>query len=151
MSKMSTNIDDLPGPSSYSDSPGQERERDIQTIQVDRLNEIANFNHDGHGQGNLKHPGMLDGTYLNTNNISHKIKKKEIPIESEFNITDEFNITNILLLGIIYVSTLPISDEYTRKLLKLLPFDLVYSNSVTINIIKCILLLILFIIIQKFI
>ena len=160
--KYSTNIDDLPGPSfyeaplNYSQNQNNRECNSIQSVQVDRLQDIADMTK---GKGNLTHPGMPE--YFNSPehpNISHKIKKKEKFINDDKTkendtlnfITNEFNTSNVLLFTIIYLSTLPISDEYTRKLLKLLPFDLIYSNSTTINIIKCFLLLIVFILIHKF-
>jgi len=55
---------------------------------------------------------------------------------------------NILLLAILYIACLRQSDEYTRKFLLNVPFNLA-NNSMASTIIKCIILLIIYLIIKQ--
>lgn len=129
---MSTEISDLPGPIP----------EDMEETEDEWIN--------GHNQ-------QTEQELSYDNVLSHDIKKKytqenftETRNNFEFsqNFTKEFTKENLLILIIVYIATLPQADEYTRKFLVMLPFNLIRSPIMT-TIIKCLLLVSIFIIIKN--
>jgi len=146
----STNIDDLPGP---EEQPGNyEQQFDDRTSQIANMNNNVNVNLNRNVEGTLPR-------VMNSGGITANIhKKKERSIDNSKNINDSYYdiavsyITkeNILLLAILYLTCLRQSDEYTRRLLINLPFNLAH-NVFASNIIKCLILLIIYLIVKEYI
>ena len=137
--KMSTNIDDLPGP---------EEVQNERSFVDDRTNQMANMSNNvnvnlNRNDGRIQNPNI-------TADIHKKSKDKfEKPSESYYDlIMSSINKENILLLLIIYIATVRQSDEYTRKFLLNIPFNLA-NNSFASTLIKCIALVILYLIIKQ--
>jgi hypothetical protein len=147
---MSTNISDLPGsgPEDLYDEVSHE-----QVEQYHYKNAMDERNVDINGYDKSE-------PVYQTSNISSRIKKtthedftveNEVDDKSVFNIfTKEFTKENLLMLIIIYIATLPQADEYTRKFLVMLPFNLIRSP-IVVTVIKCLLLVIFLIIIKNYI
>lgn len=148
---MSTNISDLPGPINDEDEYENENEyenNDNETMieQVEQVEQVVDKkeNFENYKLNNIQN---ISGKIMKKKNL----KKKEMFTDLNTNfITNEFNQNNALILVIIYLSTLPLSNEYTYKLLKALSMNY-FSSSTTINIIKCILLLLVYLIVKIFI
>ena len=132
--RMSTNIDDLPGP--------EEVQND------DRTNQMANMNNNVNVNLN-RNDGLVNNSNI-TVDIHKKPKEKfEKSHESYYDlILSSINKENILLLLILYIATLRQSDEYTRKFLLNIPFNLA-NNSFVSTLIKCIALVILYLLIKQ--
>lgn len=139
----STNIDDLPGP---------EETQSYENNYVDnRTNEMANMNNNVNVNlnRNLDVPRLVSPNV--TGNIHKKLKEKSNNDDSYYNMIMS-NVTkeNILLLVVLYIACLRQSDEYTRKFLLNVPFNLA-NNSMASTIIKCIILLIIYLIVKQYI
>lgn len=134
----STNIDDLPGleetPVDYIDD---------RTSQMANMNNNVNVNLNRHTDV----PRVIKSNV--TANINKKLKQEVLNHESYYDMVMSFvNKDNILLLVILYIACLRQSDEYTRKFLLNIPFNLA-NNSIASTIIKCIVLLIIYLIIKE--
>ena len=114
---MSSMIDDLPGPQPELDPEPQQSQQQL-------LQETEMFTQ----------PTM-------------EIKKKPPVTSPVINIRNEFNTFNVLLIVILYIATMPESNDLIRKLLS--NFSKVGYSHMVVTIIKCILLVIVFIIIKK--
>ena len=140
---MSSMIDDLPGP---QESP-QEFISQQQETQAETQAEM--------------HPKYINNDHINNNNerpvkeiietfdqspIKLEIKKKSSGILDD--IKNEFNSNNLLILIILYISTMPESNEIIRKILSSFS-NSAYSHMV-VTILKCILLLLILILVRKF-
>ena len=69
-------------------------------------------------------------------NVSGVVKKKSKKIKEHFTtdmITNEFNQNNLLVFIVIYLATIPLTDEYTRKLLSMLNIYVNTSSSIFIK------------------
>ena len=145
---MSTNISDLPGSSPEESYDEVSHEQVEQYHYKNAINE-----HEINGYDKSE-------PVYQTSNISSHIKKntrEDFTVEnveddkSVFNIfTKEFTKENLLMLIIIYIATLPQADEYTRKFLVMLPFNLIRSP-IIVTVSKCLLLVIFLIIIKNYI
>lgn len=145
--RMSTEIDDLPGPDETQNYE-QPTFVDERTNQMANMSNNVNVNLNRHVEGSL--PRVMNGGI--TANIHRKPKEKfEKEEESYYDIVMSY-ITkeNILLLIILYIACLRQSDEYTRKFLLNVPFNLA-NNSMASTIIKCIILLIIYLIVKQYI
>lgn len=141
---MSTDISDLPGPT-------YEEEEVEQEVEYERGNH-------GYGSPNFTQQAKVNSHGIpqveKYDNVSATIKKKHRKVQEHFStdlITQEFNTSNLLVLAVIYLATLPQADEYTRKFLAMLPFNLLSSGSTIINIVKCVLLVVLYIVFRDYI
>lgn len=133
----STNIDDLPGleetPVDYID---------------DRTSQMANMNNNVNVNLN-RHTDVPRVIKSNVTANIKKLKQEVLNHESYYDMVMSFvNKDNILLLVILYIACLRQSDEYTRKFLLNIPFNLA-NNSIASTIIKCIVLLIIYLIIKE--
>lgn len=145
--RMSTDIDDLPG---LEEEQSYERPSfvDDRTNQMANMNNNVNVNLNRHVEGSL--PRVMNG---NVTASIHKKPKEKFEKQSEddsyYNLVMSY-ITkeNMLLLAILYIACLRQSDEYTRKFLLNVPFNLA-NNSMASTIIKCIILLIIYLIVKQ--
>lgn len=65
-------------------------------------------------------------------------------------LTKEVTEENLLILAILILATTKQADEYTRRLLSMFSFSM-YTSNFTMSVIKCILLLLLFIIFKNYV
>jgi len=145
--RMSTDIEDLPG---LEEEQSYERPTfvDDRTNQMANMNNNVNVNLNRHVEGSL--PRVMNGNV--TASIHKKPKEKfekQSKDDSYYNLVMSY-ITkeNMLLLAILYIACLRQSDEYTRKFLLNVPFNLA-NNSMASTIIKCIILLIIYLIVKQ--
>lgn len=130
---MSSMIEDLPGP--QEEEISQEFHQQTQNHQ--------------HIQPQMEENIENTTTEMFTQPITSTIKKKTDNSDSIITqIKSEVNTYNILLVIILYISCMPESNDLIRRLL--LNFTSVGYSHTIITIIKCVLLVILFIIIKKF-
>ena len=138
---MSTNINDLPGPEEVQND-------EVPSFVDDRTNQMANMNN------NVNVNLNRNDSRLQNSNITADIHKKPKDKFEKSNgsyydlILSSINKENILLLIILYIATLRQSDEYTRKILLNIPFNLA-NHSFASTLIKCIALVILYLIIKQ--
>jgi hypothetical protein len=125
---MSTLISDLPGP------------------QEEYAEEYDEYTNENEPQNEYTNEVVSPETFENENEFKGKIiKKKTI----DFDFKDELNMENVLLLCILFIATMPQLNETIRKVLGMFVGS-GYSHGF-VTIIKCILLVILFILVKKFV
>jgi hypothetical protein len=140
---MSTLISDLPGPqeeyveeqdsyqNEYRDNQYQNEYRTNQYHNEYRTEECEEFGND---------------SFENENDFKAKIIKKHT-IDIDFK--DELNLENLLLFCMLFIVTLPQFNETIRKVLGIF-IGSGYSHGF-ITVIKCILMVVLFILVKKFV
>lgn len=137
---MSSMIEDLPGP----------QEEEISDSQTDNDQPYEHQQHQQHHQQHQQYIQPEIEKYTTkemfTEPITSTIKKKRND-SVVTQIKSEVNTYNILLIVILYISCMPESNDLIRKLL--LNFTSVGYSHTIITIIKCVLLVILFIIIKR--
>jgi hypothetical protein len=156
---MSTNISDLPGPQP-EDSPeydynlSEMEQADIDQTEMEeiekmiRSDEIENkeqFMNNFNGGNTNKSINELE----QPSNIRMDIRKANNLKKKDDDIYSQFNEENLLILIILYISSIPISNEYTRNLFSMISFNV--NNNLIITITKCVLLLLIFIIVKLYI
>lgn len=130
---MSTNISDLPGPSDetdYEQEPRQEPEPQYREQYREHRQEPERYREQPYQESksvreNFETIGLFD------------ILRKEI------------NEENLLIFIIIFLSTSKYTDDYTRQLLSMLSFN-VNTSSLTITLIKCALLLLIYVLVKNY-
>jgi hypothetical protein len=136
---MSTNIADLPGPKP------EEYEED-EYVQEDEYEEEPNmeeFNHQPSREMYYEQPPDIQ---MNIKKVKRKEQKEQD--ESMFDmITKEVNEENLLILVILYIASTSLLDEYAKKLLTLVSFN---HSSMFVNIVKCVILLLAFILVKNY-
>jgi hypothetical protein len=124
---MSTNIDDLPGPRDEIDMVNME--------DVDNLEEIEEFEQ--------TIPTSVPNLTYTPSPINMDIKKVNSKDEGIFDIIkSEVNETNLLIVVLFFIASISFFDEYIKKLLASVSFN---TNTLTLAIVKSILLLLIFI------
>ena len=146
---MSTNIADLPGPGpeDIEESPEEIHYQDYQD----------DNHHDDHNEyirENNSRPPAKEIYYEQPTSIKMDIKKlnkkEHFEEQGTFDILrKEINEENLLILVVLFIATSPYADVYTKKLLELFSFNT--TSSFTFNIIKCVALLIIFIVIKLYV
>lgn len=137
---MSTNISDLPGPSDdVYETPAQINYEQHQRQQNEQYNQ-KRYNE--------------EDLYDNSNEINMNIKKN---MRENFDIPGIFDILrkevteeNMLIFVMLFLATTHNADDYTRRILSMLSFDVNTSN-VTITLIKCASLLLIYIIVKNYV
>lgn len=139
--QMSTNISDLPGPEEIEEIEDVEEEvyeqryRDTEPIQH------RNYQHQYVSERDL---------YEQEQPIKMNIRKS-VESPSIFNIVrNEVTEENLLIFVIIFLATSHYTNDYTRKILSLLSFN-IHTSNLTITFTKCALLLLLFIVVKNYI
>jgi len=140
---MSTNISDLPGPQVDFES---EMEKETRLPQIEQFEQLEEFNY------NIKNDSddiKLINEQPNAIKMDiKKVQKEQSPQTGFFDtLYNQFNEENLLILIILYLATIPLSNEYTQKLIS----PLHINNPFIITVIKCVLLLLIFIIIKLYI
>lgn len=141
---MSTNIDDLPGEDSYVEENEMEP--------IERMGGMKRM-------GGMERMGVLprsERMMEELTNIEDDMPKLIIKRKySELGIVEllgsELKLQNIILLIIIFMATTINSNEYTRKMLSFIPLVNSGWSHFSVTIIKCILLLIVYLIIKNFV
>lgn len=124
---MSTNIDDLPGPRDEIDMVNME--------DVDNLEDIEEFEQ--------TIPTSVPNLTYTPSPINMDIKKVNSKDEGIFDIIkSEVNETNLLIVVLFFIASISLFDEYIKKLLASVSFN---TNTLTLAIVKSILLLLIFI------
>ena len=146
---MSTNIADLPGPvpEDIEEIPEEIHYQDYQD----------DNHHDDHNEyirENNSRPPAKEIYYEQPTSIKMDIKKlnkkEHFEEQGTFDILrKEINEENLLILVVLFIATSPYADVYTKKLLELFSFNT--TSSFTFNIIKCVALLIIFIVIKLYV
>ena len=137
---MSTFISDLPGPQEeYLDYEDCDQERDQGYTQEYKQEYEHEYEQEYEQDRDVEEHFANEDTYV--------IKKKDKGFQ--FDVRDELNLENFLLFCILFIATLPQLNEMIRKVLGTF-IGSGYSHGF-ITTIKCILLVILFIIVKKFV
>jgi hypothetical protein len=132
---MSTNIADLPGPApeDIEDNISQESFEDVrERIEPQTQRQIPK-----------------EKLYEQPSRIKMDIKKinKETNKNEELGVFDiiksEVSEENLLILIVLYIASTSLIDEYVKKLLNLISFNT--SSSLFVNILKCVILLLVFV------
>lgn len=142
---MSTNIADLPGPKPEEN----DEEEYIQEYEYENnSNEYEQEDFEPRMENELPKEMFYEQPSAIKMNIkkAHKEKQED---ESMFEMLKrEVNEENLLILIILYVASTSLVDEYAKKVLTLVSFN---TSSFAVNIVKCVLLLIAFIIAKNYI
>lgn len=138
---MSTFITDLPGPK-------EEEYEDENENEIEEENEIENEeemeNQNFYQNTRVEREDRVKPSYIQNDKISSSIVKKKVKEPSFYEmIVKEFNEENFLLFSLIFIGTLTESNDYIRK-----GIGSGYSH-LSVTLIKCIILVIIFIIIKK--
>ena len=139
--KMSTLIDDLPDVNVQHVQHEQNEQQQEQHQQREQQQQ-QHYNQERYNDSNItvdihkKSKDKFDKSYENKDKSYYDILMSYV------------NKENVLLLFILYIACLRESDEYTRKILLNVPFNLAY-NSLATTIIKCVILLILYILLKE--
>ena len=135
---MSTNIADLPGPKpeEFEDEEYEYEEEDV----MDEQEDIP--------QQQLQREVFYEQPSSIKMDI-RKAKRKVHEDESMFDmIRKEVNVENLLILAILYIASTSLVDDYARKVLSFM--SLSNSSSMVVNIVKCVLLLLVFILVKNY-
>lgn len=135
---MSTNIADLPGPKpeEFEDEEYEYEEEDV----MDEQEDIP--------QQQLQREVFYEQPSSIKMDI-RKAKRKVHEDESMFDmIRKEVNEENLLILAILYIASTSLVDDYARKVLSFM--SLSNSSSMVVNIVKCVLLLLVFILVKNY-
>ena len=141
---MSTNIDDLPGPAPEENEYENEYDYDDNYEQEEDYEEFIDNQEDK--------PLPKEVYYEQPQKIKMNIRKRKEAKEDDDlfeTIKKEVNEENLLIAVFLYLATTNIADEYTRKLVNMTSFNI--GSNFTLNIVKCVLLLILFILVKNFV
>ena len=154
---MSTNIADLPGP--LPEDIEEVSQNFEQHPENDNRPEFNGNRHEDETDGFYAENYMSQPKevyYEQPSSIKMNIKKVNKNQKEEFgeqSIVDmlrrEINEENLLVLIILFIATTPYADEYTKKFLSLFSFNT--NSSFAFNIIKCSLLLLIFILVKIYI
>jgi hypothetical protein len=133
---MSTDISDLPGPEEIEEiEPMRESMREP-------MNHIPMREPMHHQLRQMKEEFESPES-----NVTIDIKKKPYMdgaiIKSLNSIDSPVNISDLLLLAVVYFATMQNSNDYTRKILEMITRNRGYSH-ISVTIIKCILLVVLY-------
>ena len=130
---MSTNISDLPGPKEeYQEDHNTEEYQHPEYQRPDHTSVPIEPKNDINSSSSIK---ILEEKLTNENNI-------------DFDIFSELmNRENWVVFILLFISTNKLSSEYTQKITSLLPFHIGYNM---ISLIKCIILVFIFILYKHF-
>jgi ABC-type Zn2+ transport system substrate-binding protein/surface adhesin len=149
---MSTFISDLPGPKEVFheeyDEEHEDRNEEHHQDRQDRQDEYEEQDQEQEHKSQTVHVENFDESEY-TGIIKKKNTKESKKQSMEFDLKNELNIENLLLFFIIFSATLPQLNEGIRKVLGMF-MSSGYSHGF-ITVIKCILLVSVFIIAKKFI
>lgn len=134
---MSTNIADLPGPKP-EEFEDEEYEYEEEMMEEEEL------------QPQQQLPREV--YYEQPSSIKMDIKKVKRKVQEEESMFDmikrEVNEENLLILVILYIASTSLLDEYAKKVLSFVSMN--NSSSMIVNIVKCVMLLLVFIIAKNY-
>lgn len=135
---MSTNIADLPGP-----KPEEFEDEDYEYEEEDVMDEQEDI-----PQQQLQREVF----YEQPSSIKMDIRKAKRKVQEDESMFDmirkEVNEENLLILAILYIASTSLVDDYARKVLSFM--SLSNSSSMVVNIVKCVLLLLVFILVKNY-
>jgi hypothetical protein len=159
---MSTNIADLPGPlpEDIEEVPQHFEQQRLPSGERPQNDNRPEFNGNIHETDGFYAENYMSQPkevyYEQPSSIKMDIKKVNKNQKEEFGeqgifdmLRREINEENLLVLIILFIATTPYTDEYTKKFLSLFSFNT--NSSFTFNIIKCLLLLLIFILVKIYI
>lgn len=138
---MSTNIADLPGPKPEEYDEDEYIQED--EYEYEEEQDMEEFNQPPSREMYYEQPPAIQM------NIK-KVKRKELKEEDDsmFDIIrKEVNEENLLILVILYLASTSLLDEYAKKVLTLVSFN---HSSMFVNIVKCVILLLVFILVKNY-
>jgi hypothetical protein len=151
MEKMSTEIADLPGPPEQEFETQEEIHYEKPQQQYHREpNRELHRNQERHylPEENL-YEREGEGSNVRMNIKKNQMEHFEAP--GLFDIfKKEINEENVLIFIILFLSTTNYANDYTRKILSMLSFN-INTSSTTITLMKCVLLLLIYIIAKNYI
>lgn len=135
---MSTNISDLPGPSDETDYE-QEQEPQYRQEPEPQYREQYRYRQEPERE-----------QYREPYHDKSKSVRENFETIGLFDILrKDINEENLLIFIIIFLSTSKYTDDYTRQLLSMLSFN-VNTSSLTITLIKCALLLLIYVLVKNY-
>lgn len=144
---MSTNIADLPGPA--PEEYEQEMREEFEDTREQREQEL-----DIKPPLQQQRPIAKEALYEQPSRIKMDVKKiqkkhqEQVEEQSMFSlIKSEVSEENLLILIVLYIASTSLIDEYVRKLLSLASFN---PSSFAINVLKCVILILVFILAKHF-
>ena len=145
---MSTNIADLPGPApeEHEDNIQEEFEDVQERREIEKPQQRP--------QSRQSVPVQKEALYEQPSRIKMDIKKvnkakAKVAELSTFDfIRKEVSEENLLILVVLYIASTSLIDEYVKKLLTLASFNT--SSTFAVTILKCVILLLLFILAKHF-
>jgi hypothetical protein len=142
---MSTNIADLPGPVSeeIEDNVSQKSFEDVQ----ERIEPQVQRRHIPK-EKLYEQPSRIKMDIKKVNKAKYKAKDKTEERGLFDIIKNEVNEKNLLILMVLYIASTPLIDNYVKKILNLISFNT--SSSLVVNILKCVILLLVFILAKHF-
>lgn len=148
---MSTNISDLPGPSEEDYEVNEEIYYDHPEPQNHNNNHNNKYDNEIRTSYNPREEDLYQHQEENVKMNIKKNIKEDFDTPSLFDVFKrEISEENVLIFIILFLSTSHYADDYTRKLLSFLSFNVNTSN-LTITLIKCALLLLIYIIVKNYI
>jgi hypothetical protein len=138
---MSTDISDLPGP--------PEEIEEIEEIKQPTMHHQPMHREFMHQPIHQRHHQIKEEFESPESNVTIDIKKKPYmdgAIIKSLNINSidsPVNLSDLLLLAVVYFATMQNSNDYTRKILEMITRNRGYSH-ISVTIIKCILLVVLY-------
>jgi hypothetical protein len=142
---MSTNIEDLPGPSP-DETEHEEYQQEHQYEEYE--DDIQNDNQTQYYQENPR-----ERLYEQPSKIKmdiKKVQKRKDTLEdtSMFDVLKrEVSEENLLVLIVLYIASTSLVDEYAKKALNIISFN---TSSFAVNVVKCIILLLVFILAKNY-
>jgi hypothetical protein len=134
---MSTNIADLPGPKP-EEFEDEEYEYEEEMMEEEELQPQQQLPREAY--------------YEQPSSIKMDIKKVKRKVQEEESMFDmikrEVNEENLLILVILYIASTSLLDEYAKKVLSFVSMN--NSSSMIVNIVKCVMLLLVFIIAKNY-
>lgn len=151
---MSTNIADLPGPVPEDQPIHEDFEEEPQSRQQQQQQRPPQIQQpQSQTQVPIQKPVKKEALYEQPNRIKMDVKKvnKSSSKTTELGMFDlirkEVSEENLLILVILYIASTSLIDEYVKKLLTLASFN---TSSFAVTLLKCIILLLLFILAKHF-
>lgn len=145
---MSTNIEDLPGPSP-DETEHEEYQQEHQYEEYE--DDIQNDNQTQYYQENPRL--QKERLYEQPSKIKmdiKKVQKRKDTLEdaSMFDVLKrEVSEENLLVLIVLYIASTSLVDEYAKKALNMISFN---TSSFAVNVVKCIILLLVFILAKNY-
>lgn len=136
---MSTNIADLPGP--------KPEEFEDEEYEYEEEDDVMDY------QQELPQQQVPREVYYEQpSSIKMDIRKAKRKVQEEESMFDmirkEVNEENLLILVVLYIASTSLVDDYAKKVLSFMSMN--NSSSMVVNIVKCVMLLLVFILVKNY-